>query len=102
MTDEVKKDERVIAKEFTLSKPISAYGDEITVLRMRKPTGADIIAIGNPCPVNPYVDPPEVKHDYKKVVQMVARLANVPSSSLERMEADDLIGLGWMIAPFFL
>lgn len=102
MSDEAKKDDREIVKEHTLSKPISAYGEEVTVLRLRKPMGADIIAVGNPCPVNPYVDPPQVSHDYKKVVLMVARLANVPSSSLERMEADDLISLGWLIAPFFL
>lgn len=103
MDDDTKKpDDREIVREVTLSKPINAYGEEVKVLRLRKPTGADIIAVGNPCPINPYVDPPEIKHDYKKVALMAARLANVPSSSLERLEAEDLIGLGWAIAPFFL
>jgi hypothetical protein len=89
------------AVEYPLVKPISAYGEDVSVLKMRKPTGADLLRIGNPVKFSPFSDPPQIEHDYAKVVAMVARLANVPSSSLERLETDDLTALAWVITPFF-
>lgn len=91
-----------IAVEFPLVKPINAYGEELKVLKLRKPTGTDLLRIGNPVKFSPYSDPPSVDHDYPKVLAMVARLANVPSSSLERLDTDDLTALAWTITPFFI
>jgi hypothetical protein len=88
--------------EFPLSKPIIAYGDEVTVLKLRKPTGVDLIRIGNPVTFYPHLEPPKIEHDMERVVAMVARLAGVPSSSLERLEPDELVGLAWAISPFFI
>ncbi|MGY3278125.1 phage tail assembly protein [Bradyrhizobium sp. S3.7.6] len=91
-----------IAVEFALTKPINAYGEEVKVLKLRKPMGADLLRVGNPVKFSPYTDPPQVDHDYGKVLAMVARLANVPSSSLERLDTDDLSALAWTITPFFI
>lgn len=91
-----------ILLEFPLERPINAYGEEIKVLKLRKPTGADLVRIGNPVKFNPYVEPPQVEHDYTRVLAMVARLANVPSSSLERLDPEELTSLAWAISPFFL
>lgn len=87
---------------FTLTKPIVAYGVEVNELKLRKPTGADLLQIGNPVKFFPYTDPPQVEHDYKRVVAMVARLANVPSKSLEALDPEELAALAWDISPFFV
>lgn len=87
---------------FPLRKPINAYGEEITVLELRRPTGADLVRVGNPVKFTPHAEPPIIEHDYVRVAAMVARLANVPSSSIERLEPDELTALAWGISPFFL
>ena len=87
---------------FPLSKPILAYGKEISVLEMSRPTGADLVRVGNPVIFTPFTDPPRVEHDIAKVIAMVARLAKVPSPSLEALDSEDLIGLAWAISPFFM
>ena len=88
--------------EYTLTKPIKAYNEEIKVIKVRKPTGADLVRIGNPVLFSPFTNPPRVEHDMGRVVAMVARLSNVPSSSLEMCDPVDLTGLAWAISPFFI
>lgn len=88
--------------EFPLRTPINAYGEEVSVLKIRKPTGADLIAVGNPVKFSPFTKPPTVEHDMTRVIEMVARLANVPSSSLAKLEPAELISLAWEISPFFI
>jgi hypothetical protein len=91
-----------IAIEFPLDEPINAYGEELTVLKLRKPTGIDLIEIGNPVNFYPYATPVKIEHDMAKVQAMVARLANIPSSSVARIGPQDLVGLAWAISPFFI
>ncbi|KWV59340.1 hypothetical protein AS156_31470 [Bradyrhizobium macuxiense] len=88
--------------EFPLRTSITAYGEEVRVLKIRKPMGADLVAIGNPVKFSPFTSPPTVEHDFTKIVEMVARLANVPSSSLTKLDPEDLITLAWTITPFFV
>lgn len=88
--------------EFKLKKPILSYGEQVSVLKIRKPTGADLVRVGNPVKFNPYVSPPSVEHDFTKLVAMVARLANVPSSSLEALDPEELTALAWELTNFFL
>ena len=87
---------------FVLQKPIRAYDEMVSVLKLRKPTGADLIRVGNPVIFSPFADPPRIEHDMSKVVAMVARLANVPSSSLEALDPQELTSLAWAISPFFV
>jgi Phage tail assembly chaperone proteins, E, or 41 or 14 len=91
-----------IAFEYPLAQPINAYNEEVSILKIRKPTGIDLIEVGNPVTFYPYADPVKVEHDFPKVRKMVARLANVPSSSVDRISPQDLIGLAWAISPFFI
>jgi len=88
--------------EFKLSKPILSFGKQIDTLTLRKPTGADLIRIGNPVIFTPHVDPPRVEHDMARVIAMVAKLSGVPSTSLETLDPADLVGLAWAISPFFM
>lgn len=87
---------------FELTTPILSYGEEIKVLNLRKPTGADLIRIGNPVLFTPHVEPPRVEHDMPRMVTMIATLSNTPSSSIATMDPKDLIGLAWSLSPFFI
>ena len=88
--------------EYPLSEPINAYGEKTMVLKLRKPTGADLIRVGNPVVFYPHADPVKIEHDMPRMVQMISRLAGVPSSSVERMLPADLTGLAWTLSPFFI
>ena len=85
-----------------LSKPVVGFDGEITTLKLRKPTGADIIRVGNPIQFDPISDPPKISFDYPVLSKMIARLGNIASISVEQMDPADLVGIGWTIAPNFL
>lgn len=88
---------------YTLTTPIKAYGEEVRVIRFRRPTGMDIVMVGNPVVFMPHADPPRVEHDYPKLIKMMARLSDppIPSTSLAEMDPQDLVGLAWTVSPFF-
>jgi hypothetical protein len=91
-----------IKPTFKLSKPIMAMGKEVSELTFRPPTGNDLINAGNPVVFYPYEDPPKIEHRMPKVVTMSARLSNVPSKSLEKVDLDDLVQLAWVITNWFI
>lgn len=95
------KEAVVYAMEYPLTKPIIAYGEEVNIIRMRAPDGEDLLEVGNPVIFYPHVEPPRVEHDMGRVIMMVARLAKIPSSSLKKLDTQDLTGLAWTISPFF-
>jgi hypothetical protein len=88
--------------EFTLSKPIKAYGEDISVLKLRRIIGKDLTQLGNPVIFTPHTEPPRIDFDFDKLVAMIARLAAVPSASLEEADPQDLIELGWTLVPFLI
>lgn len=103
MDEQTKKaEEAELLGEFTLSAPIKAYGEEVKVLKLRQITAADLLQVGNPVIFTPHADPPRVDFDYPKLLRLVARLSQVPSSSLEKIEPQDMVELGWVIAPFLI
>lgn len=101
-TKDKEEEKKTFAIQFELSEPIMAYGEEVTILKIRKPTGLDLIEVGNPVTFYPYTEPVKVEHDMVKVRAMLARLANIPSSSVGNIGARDLVGLAWAISPFFI
>jgi hypothetical protein len=88
--------------EFELIDPIMAYGEEVKVLKIRKPTGADLLRIGNPIKIGMFSEPPTIDYDFPKVIAMVARLTNIPSPSLEKLSTDQMVALAITISPFFM
>lgn len=102
MADENKAEDSPSVIEFPLRKPLKAYGEEVSVLKIRKPTGADLLRVGNPVKFYPFAKPPLVEHDMPRMIEMVARLSNVPSSSLEQLDPDELTTLAWHVSPFFI
>lgn len=87
---------------FPLSKPVLAHGEDVKAFTLREPTGADIIAVGNPVNFDPVSSPPRVQIDDARMAAMIARLAAVPPSAVAALSPKDLINLGWALASFFM
>ena len=106
MTSQAKKQPSVVEEEerfdFNLSSPINSFGEMVSVLKWRRPNGADLIKVGNPIVFYPYLEPVKVEHDFVKVVQMMARLTGTPTSSLEKLDPEDIASFAWTITPFFI
>lgn len=85
-----------------LRKPINSFGEEVKELKCRRPIGAELVRIGNPVIFDPISDPPQIRHDYSKVVQWLVALSGVPSSSITQLPPSDLTKAAWDITPFFL
>lgn len=87
---------------FPLSKPVMAHGDNVKEFVLREPTGADIIAVGNPVSFDPTGNGPSVQIDDARMAAMISRLASVPPSAVAALSPKDLINLGWALASFFM
>lgn len=85
-----------------LSVPIEAHGESITELRLRKPTANDVIQVGNPITLDISIDPPRATPDDRKMAQMIARLADVPPSSIGMMDPNDFTGAIIRVLPLFV
>ena len=95
-------DEPEFIVEYVLAKPIKAFDEELAIIKLRKPTGADLIRVGNPVLFYPHADPIKIEHDMPKMVTMMSRLSGIPVASLERMSTEDLLGIAWSLSPFFI
>jgi len=73
-----------------LGKPLIAHGDEVTELRFREPTAADIEACGSPVTID-FLNQSEPKMIYetKAMFAMMSRLAAVPPSTIKSMRTKD-------------
>ncbi|MEJ8324389.1 MULTISPECIES: phage tail assembly protein [Kosakonia] len=85
--------------ELVLTKPIQAHGETISVLELREPTGKDVRELGFP-----YVTTGDagVRLDAGVVAKYIARLGNIPPSSVDTMSPADLNTISWEVAGFFL
>jgi hypothetical protein len=72
-----------------LQKPIIAHGDEVSELKFREPSAADIEACGSPIIFNLYAEEgqPKTRIDHKNMFAMMSRLAAVPPSTIKQMSA---------------
>ena len=85
-----------------LAKPIKAHGEELTEINFRAPTVSDMLAVGNPAIFEPAMDPPRITHDERKMNAMIARLGNIPPSSVAQMDPQDWVSCAWLLTPFFV
>lgn len=88
--------------KFPFDYEIEAHGEQVKEFTLREPTGADVIAVGNPIQFDPISDPPRVLVDDKRMAAMISRLADVPPSSVAKLKPKDLISLGWLLTSFFV
>lgn len=96
--EEIESDDHI---KIVLTKSVHAHGEDITVLKIRRPTAMDLIRMGSPVILNPLVEPPVLTHDWKKLAEILADLASVPSSAIARMDIKDLQECAWALVPFF-
>jgi hypothetical protein len=85
----------------TLSKPITAHGEETQELDLREPTAKDVMELGYPYLVVQGDDGQGVELRPKVVGRYVVRLAKIPMSSVEQLAIADLSALQATIMGFF-
>ena len=85
-----------------LTTAIPVFDDTVKAISFRKPTGADIISLGNPVEFDAFSDPPKVTHDWSRMSAMMARLSGAPASSFRHMDPNDLVTCAWALSPFFI
>lgn len=92
----------VPALRHPLQRPIPVFDEEVAELVFREPTGKDILEVGNPVVLDMASEPPRVTHDERKMTAMIARLANVPPSSVGRLTPQDWVACAWLLTNFFV
>lgn len=88
--------------KITLSRPVKAHGNDVTVLEFREPTGDDILACGMPFNVSQRTDGTSLQiMDMPATYAYIVALAGIPMSSAKAMKAPDVIKAYGAIAGFF-
>lgn len=86
--------------EFTLSTPVRAHGDELTVLNIQRPSAAQARKIGRlPYKVD---ETGKASPDLDAVADYLVVCAGVPLSTIDQLELSDFNQLAWMMAGFFM
>lgn len=87
-------------EEVTLSVPIQAHGEEVSVLYLRRPTVQEVRAIK----ALPYkIDKDEaVTLDMDVAAKYIALCGHIPPSSVNQLDLADLNDASWKVAGFFM
>lgn len=85
-----------------LMSPVPAHGGEIVELSFREPTGLDITTIGNPLKIDFGSNPPAVTFDAPVMTAMLAQLAGVPPSTINKLSGRDWVTCAWAASVFFV
>ena len=80
-----------------LTKPVKAHGKEITEISLREPNGEDIIACGYPLQMGDGTATPQAA----AVAKYIARLGDVPPSTVRQVTAEDFNNLMAGVLGFF-
>jgi len=88
--------------KHTLSTPITAGDTELKEIVFREPLGGDIAAVGLPAQLNLGAEPPTMDINARAMTAMMARLANVPPSSIGQMLPGDWTACAYMLADRFM
>lgn len=83
-----------------LANPISAHDEELTELKLRRPTVQEVRAIKS----LPYkIDQnDEVSLDMETSAKYIALCAGIPPSSVNQLDLSDFHTASWAIARFFM
>lgn len=82
-----------------LSTAITAHGNEVQSLSLRRPTGKDVREIG--LPYKMMVDE-SVTVQTEVAAKYISRLAAIPMSSVDAIDPADFNTLAWAVAGFFM
>ncbi|KAB7624319.1 phage tail assembly protein [Alkalilimnicola sp. S0819] len=76
-------------KTFTLTEPVDAHGKQITELTLRKPKAKQLKLLG------------EYANEVEAMYEMMAELADVPPSTIDELEVEDIEGMTAWLEGFF-
>lgn len=85
--------------KLSLTTPIKAHNETVSMLEFRAPSGEDILEIGSP----PFsIDEKKRTHiDLAVTGEYIVRLAGIPPSSVKQMSGADLMAAFGVCAGFF-
>ena len=94
---------KIRPKEITidLNTPVQAHGETLKKMTFRRPTGGDLIAIGDHYPININYQTGEVLPNAPAMGEMMTILAAVPMSTIKQMDSDDFATCAWALMGFF-
>jgi hypothetical protein len=88
--------------KITLTKAITAHGDETNEIELREPTGEDVMALGYPYLIILGDGEDQAIELRPKVIgKYVSRLAGIPPSSLNKVSPTDFAMLTGVVMGFF-
>lgn len=85
-----------------LSRPTKAFGEVVSALVFRQPTGRDIRSFGNPVIIDFASEPARLSFDEAKMSRMLSALSGVPSSTIDSLSGGDWNACAWGISGFFV
>jgi Phage tail assembly chaperone proteins, E, or 41 or 14 len=80
---------------FPLTQAIDAHGERRQTLTLRAPRAGDVALAGSPIRSDGELDE-------TRLVPLVARLADIPESSVKQLDIGDLLAIGQLLRLFFL
>lgn len=104
---EVVQTEAAPAKErpkevvIKLAVPVQAHGETLSEMKFRRPTGKDIMAIGDDYPIHIDWSTGQVRPNPPAMGQMMSLLAVVPPSTIASMDAEDWSTCAHALMGFF-
>jgi hypothetical protein len=84
-----------------LVTPVQAHGEMLKQMKFRRPTGGDIMEMGNGYPININWETGQVTPNPAVMGAMMARLATVPPSTIKALDAEDWSTCAHALMGFF-
>jgi hypothetical protein len=94
---------RIRPKEITidLTTPVQAHGDMIKKITFRRPTGGDIMGLGDGYPININWQTGQISVNPPIMGQMMSVLAAVPPSTIRALDSEDWSTCAHALMAFF-
>ena len=86
---------------INLTTPVQAHGEMLKSITFRRPTGKDIMSIGDQYPIHIDWATGQVRPNPPAMGDMMSRLAAVPPSTIENMDAEDWSTCAHALMGFF-
>lgn len=86
---------------LTLTKPIKAHGEDVSVLTFREPTGKDIRECGVPYSIGQRGDEVVTYPDARNTAKLIVALAGIPTSSVDQLSMADFNAAMMVVIGFF-
>jgi hypothetical protein len=96
-----KPKERVMEIVIDLETPVMAHGEMVKQLKFRRPTGADIMALGDNYPIHIDWSTGVIRPNPPAMGDMMSALAAVPPSTIKALDAEDWSTCAHALMGFF-